>query len=81
MRAYEFTTDIQDGNISIPMAYVKYLNTRDNVRVIILTEDENKPDLNQEKKDKLSDYLLIGEIDDYEDLFKRDKDTGREIDI
>ncbi|MBD2394058.1 hypothetical protein H6G11_07285 [Cyanobacterium aponinum FACHB-4101] len=81
MRAYEFTTDIQDGNISIPIAYVKDLNTRDKVRVIILTEDENKPDLNQEKKDKLSDYLLIGEIDDYEDLFKRDKDTGREIDI
>lgn len=81
MRAYEFTTKIIDGNIHIPPSYLNNLNRRENVKVIILTEDDNLSNSTPEEKDKLSDYLLMPEIEDNEDLFIRDKDTGRKINL
>ncbi|BAQ63187.1 hypothetical protein GM3708_3593 (plasmid) [Geminocystis sp. NIES-3708] len=81
MRAYEFTTEITDGNIRIPIDYLNNLNRGRNVKVIILTEDETLPKQKSDEKEKLSDYLLMPEIEDNEDLFIRDKDTGREINL
>ena len=41
MRAYEFKTTINQGIVEIPSNYLKELEKTQNVRVIILTEDEN----------------------------------------
>lgn len=46
---------------------------------IILKELENLTSLpREEKKKKLSDVLLLPELEEDEILFDRDKDTGRE---
>ncbi|WP_330203054.1 diguanylate cyclase domain-containing protein [Cyanobacterium sp. DS4] len=63
-----------------------FINTTDQALYLAKNKGRNcihfiQSDSNQEKKDKLSDYLLTSEIDDHEDLFDRDKDTGSEINL
>lgn len=81
MRAYEFTTNIRQGQINIPLAHLKDLNAQNNVRVIILAEEDDKIDSNKAKTYKLSEDLLIFEIDNNDNLFTRDNDIGREINL
>ncbi|MGB5596128.1 MAG: hypothetical protein WBM32_24465 [Crocosphaera sp.] len=39
MKAYEFNTNIKEGQITIPLDYLKEIENNQNLRVIILTED------------------------------------------
>ena len=79
MRAYEFKTTINQGIVEIPSTYLKELEKTQNVRVIILTEDENNLNLNELSEQKLSEFLLLPELEEDELLFERNKDTGRDI--
>ena len=47
---------------------------------IVVTEDNQTKDSNKPQS-KLSELLLLPELEEDELLFERDKDTGREIDI
>ena len=47
---------------------------------IVVTEDNQTKDSNKPQS-KLSEFLLLPELEEDELLFERDKDTGREIDI
>ena len=79
MRAYEFKTTINQGIVEIPSNYLKELEKTQNVRVIILTEDENNLNLNELSEHKLSEFLLLPELEEDDRLFERNKDTGRDI--
>ncbi len=79
MRAYEFKTTINQGIVEIPSTYLKELEKTQNVRVIILTEDENNIHLNESSEHKLSEFLLLPELEENDLLFERNKDTGRDI--
>ncbi|NCR42535.1 MAG: hypothetical protein EWV91_21130 [Microcystis aeruginosa Ma_QC_Ca_00000000_S207] len=81
MKAYEFQTTINKGIVEIPSDYLRDLEKDQDVRVILLTEDgEAKKQNDTEKmKSKLSEFLLLPELEEDEILFERDKDTGREI--
>lgn len=79
MKAYEFKTNINQGIINIPDSYLRELEKNQNVRVIILTEEENKSSLKTSLETKLSDFLLLPELEENEVLFERNKDTGRDI--
>lgn len=81
MRAYEFKTNINQGIINIPDSYLRELEKNQNVRVIILTEEENKSSLKTSLETKLSDFLLLPELEENEVLFERNKDTGRDISL
>jgi hypothetical protein len=77
MKAYEFQTLINQGVVEIPHNYLAQLENQQKVRVIILTEDDNYPQ--SSSTGKLSEVLLLPELNDDEDLFPRDPDPGREI--
>ena len=47
---------------------------------IVVTEDNQTKDSNKPQS-KLSELLLLPELEEDELLFERDQDTGREIDI
>ncbi len=47
---------------------------------IVVTEDNQTKDSNKPQS-KLSELLLLPELEEDELLFERDKDAGREIDI
>ena len=47
---------------------------------IVVTEDNQTKDSNKPQS-KISELLLLPELEEDELLFERDKDTGREIDI
>ena len=47
---------------------------------IVVTEDNQTKDSNKPQS-KLSELLLLPELEEDELLYERDKDTGREIDI
>ena len=79
MRAYEFQTSIDKGIVEIPLTYLNDLEKCQNVRVIILTEDGEKKNTDEKSKSKLSELLLLPELEDDEILFERDKSTGRDI--
>jgi hypothetical protein len=81
MKAYEFQTSINKGIVEIPSDYLRELEKYQNIRVILLTEDgEEKKENETEKPNvKLSEFLLLPELEDDEILFERNKDTGREI--
>jgi hypothetical protein len=70
MKAYEFQTLINQGIVEIPRNYLSQLESHQKVRVIILTEDDNFP---PSSTNKLSEVLLLPELEDDEDLFPRDK--------
>ena len=79
MRAYEFKTTINQGIVEIPSNYLKELEKTQNVRVIILTEDENNINHYESSEHKLSEFLLLPELEEDELLFERNQDTGRDI--
>jgi hypothetical protein len=79
MKAYEFQTKINKGIVQIPNNYLRELEKCQNVRVIILTEDESKTPILANSNKKLSELLLLPELEENELLFERDKDTGRDI--
>jgi hypothetical protein len=83
MKAYEFQTTIHQGIVEIPSDYLRDLENYQNVRVILLTEDgeEKKKDEREKPKGKLSEFLLLPELEEDEILFERDKDTGREMSL
>ena len=47
--------------------------------VVIIVMEENKEDKSVQSKLKLSELLLLPELEEYDPLFERDKDTGRDI--
>ena len=79
MRAYEFKTTINQGIVEIPSNYLKELEKTQNVRVIILTEDENNIHHYESSEPKLSEFLSLPELEEDELLFERNQDTGRDI--
>ena len=79
MRAYEFKTTINQGIVEIPSTYLKELEKTQNVRVIILTEDENNLNHYESSEHKLSEFLLLPELEEDELLFERNQDTGRDL--
>jgi hypothetical protein len=79
MRAYEFQTSIDKGIVKIPLTYLNDLKKCQNVRVIILTEEVEKKKTEEKSKSKLSELLLLPELEDDEILFERDKSPGRDI--
>lgn len=64
MIAYEVQTNINQRVINIPLDYLKQLDKSENVRVIILTEADNKNNLNKLSNSKLSEFLLLSELED-----------------
>jgi predicted DNA-binding antitoxin AbrB/MazE fold protein len=55
------------------------LNLVEGQSVLITVIDENIEQVLTQSTPKLSELLLLPELDDDEQLFCRDKDTGREI--
>jgi hypothetical protein len=79
MKAYEFTTKINQGKVVIPDQYLRELTTNENIRVILLTQEENNQKSAQIPHSKLSELLLLPELEEAEDLFIRNQDLGRDI--
>ncbi len=78
MKAYEFTTDINQGFVKIPYHYLGELAKSQKVRVIILTED-NSDSSTKELSNKLSEILVLPELEQNENLFERDHELTRDI--
>jgi hypothetical protein len=73
MQAYEFQTTINGDILKIPLPYSQELQTGEIVKVIILRAESVKLETNQlnSPKNKLSDILLMPEIDENENIFAR----------
>lgn len=57
------------------------VNLSEGQTVIIVTIEEDRANKPVSNSSKLSELLLLPELEDNEPIFERDKDTGREIDL
>ena len=73
MQAYEFQTSIEGDILKILLPYSQELKTGEIVKVIILREESVKQEIDQlnPPKNKLSDILLMPEIEENENIFER----------
>jgi hypothetical protein len=79
MKAYEFQTNINGDSLKIPLPYLQELKTGEIVKVIILRQKPEETNQLISPQNKLSDILLMPEIEENENIFARNSDTGKEI--